>query len=493
MTQAQVIYDRDLHDELQPWEPSSGETFDAVRAGHLLNRAGFGGLPKEIAAVQELGVARAVDVLLDFPDAPAAEQAREGGPDNSMLADVPRSDAERRQAMIDIQQGRSEEEAQTERQLQRQRWRSASQNHMRECGRWWLDRMASGPYPLQEQLVLFWHGHFTSSFRDDREGSWRLWGQNELLRTYAAGNFRTFVRQVSRDPAMLSYLNNDQNVNISPNENYARELMELFTLGVSTPEHPNYTEDDIKQAARAFTGWTHDGLIFTFRQRLHDEGEKRIFGQIGKFGGDDVVDLLMQHPATGPFIGGKLFEFFVGIEPSPEVKASLGRVLVNANYELRPLLRTILRSRAFFNADRIGGKIKSPIQLVAGTCRLLGIPVPDQRRVQNELEKMGQIPFAPPNVKGWPGQFDGRRWINTATLLARYNFGVEMARQAEIAPPASASSGDVVNEWLSVLIPRPIDGMKRRRLASVVGDRPSTANVTEAVQLMLSMPEYQLC
>lgn len=493
MRRAEPVYDRDLHDDLRPWEPADGEAFDAVRAGHLLNRAGFGGLPQEIEAVQELGVARAVDALLDFPDAPAAELSRGDVPDDSMLADVPRSDAQRRQATIEVQQGRSEEEARTERQLQQQRWRSASQNFMRECGRWWLDRMARGPYPLQEKLVLFWHGHFTSSFRDDREGSWRLWGQNERFRTYAAGTFRAFVRQVSRDPAMLKYLNNDQNVNISPNENYARELMELFTLGVSTPQTPNYSEDDIKQAARAFTGWTHDGLIFTFRQRLHDEGEKRIFGHVGRFGGDEVVDLLMQHPATGPFIGGKLFEFFVGVEPSAEVRASLGRVLVNANYELRPLLRIILRSRAFFDKARIGGKIKCPVQLVAGTCRLLGVPVPSQRRVQNELEKMGQIPFAPPNVKGWPGQYDGRRWINTATLLARYNFGVEMAGQTNFKPPANASAGDVVDGWLSVLVPRPVDPMKRRRLARVVGSRPTAASTLEAVKLMLSMPEYQLC
>ena len=493
MTTASPTYDRDLADALQPWEPSSGDSFDEVRAGHLLNRAGFGGLPAEVEAVQKLGVAQAVDTLLDFPDAPASEQSRSNLPDDSMLDGVPRSDYERREATMEIQAGKSEEEARTERQLQQQQWTAASRNHMNACASWWLERMARGPYPLQEKLVLFWHGHFTSSYRDDREGSWRLWNQNELFRTHAAGNFRTFVRQVSRDPAMLKYLNNENNIKLAPNENYARELMELFTLGVSTPESPNYTEDDIKQAARAFSGWTHDGLIFTFRQRLHDEGDKQIFGQRGKFGGDDVVDLLMRHPATGPYIGGKLFEFFVGTAASPEVAASLGRVLVNANYELRPLLRTILRSKAFFEPERIGGKIKEPVQLVAGTCRLLGLPLPQLRRVQSELEKMGQVPFNPPNVKGWPGQYDGRRWINTATLLARYNFGADLGDQVKPDVPANATPGDIVDGWLAILIPRPVPVAKRRELAKVLGDSPKRDTMRDMIKLILAMPEYQLC
>ncbi len=486
-------WDKALHESLLPWEPSGDQAFDTVRAGHLLNRAGFGGLPQEIKAVQALGVVGAVDALLDFPDAPVAEQSRVDVPDETMLADIPRSDSARREAIIRLQQGKAEEEATTAAQVERQRWRGASVRHIRECSRWWLDRMAYGPYPLQEKLVLFWHGHFTSSIRDDSEGSWRLWDQNELLRTHAAGNFRTFVARISRDPAMLRYLNNDQNVNLSPNENYARELMELFTLGIGDFTGANYTEDDIKQAARAFTGWTHDGDQFTFRQRLHDPGEKVVFGQSGKFGGDEIVDLLMQHHATGPHIGAKLFEFFVGVPADAEVKASLGRVLVNANYELRPLLRVILRSRAFFDAPRIGGCIKSPIQLVVSTCRLLDVELPEQRRVTSDLEKMGQVPFAPPNVKGWPGQFDGRRWINTATLLTRYNIGVALAGEAKIDLPTDADASDVADYWLTRLIPRPVDAAKRRRLASVLGSRPSQSSLLDAIKLIVSMPEYQLC
>ncbi len=499
MPLAEPVYDKDLHPDLAPWAEDGA--FDAVRAAHLLNRAGFGGLPAEVEAIQSLGVARAVDALLDFPDAPAGEQSRTDVPDAAVIADVPKSDLARRQRTIEVQQQAREQqrmnaeaaEADTAAQLERQRWNRASREHMNACGRWWLDRMGHGPYPLQEKLVLFWHGHFTSSFRDDREGSWRMWGQNELLRTFAAGDFGQFVRRVSRDPAMLKYLNNDANINLSPNENYARELMELFTLGIGERSGANYTEDDIKQAARAFTGWTHDGEQFTFRQRLHDDRPKRIFGQEGRYGGDEVVDLLLRHRATGPHIAGKLYTFFVGDRPPADVEASLGRVLVNSNYELRPLLRTILRSNAFFDAERIGAKIKSPIQLAVGTARLLGVDLSKFRRINGELEKMGQVPFAPPNVKGWPGQFDGRRWINTATLLTRYNFCVRVADAAKVEIDTSAAGSEFVEEWLGRLIPRPVDPAKKRQLVAKIGSRPSKSGFLDALRLIVSLPEFQLC
>jgi len=286
---------------------------------------------------------------------------------------------------------------------------------------------------------------------------------------------------------MLKYLNNDRNVERSPNENYARELMELFTLGEG-----NYTEDDIKEVARAFTGWTHDGERFVFRAEQHDDGQKVIFGMTGNFGGDEVVSILARHPACAPYIAGKLYQYFVGDAPSPDVAASLGRVLANARYELRPLLRTILKSRAFFDASVIGSKIKSPVQLLVGLFRAFDVQIPRAIQVNRQLEKLGQVPFAPPNVKGWPGQFDGRRWINTATLLARQNVGVDLARQARIRPTAS-DPAEVVDHWLAKLLPRPIDDVKRRRLIAAAGSPTTAATTTDAVQLIVSMPEYQLC
>ncbi|MEM1011038.1 MAG: DUF1800 domain-containing protein [Planctomycetota bacterium] len=479
-------FTRSLPENLQPWEPSDGDPFDAVKAGHLLNRATFGGTPDEIALVQKLGVSGAVDLLLDFPDASASEMSRTDVPDDSALADVPRTRQERRQAMSQVGRGVGEE-ARTQRQLLRQQWTRSSLQHIVACQAWWLRRMVDGPYPLQEKLTLFWAGHFTSSIRDDREGSWRLWNQNETLRKFAAGNFIELVSQMSRDPAMLGYLNNDQNVASSPNENYARELMELFTLGVG-----NYTENDIKEVARCFTGWTHDGVEFVFYDVRHDNGIKTVFGRSGRFGGDEVIRLLAMHPACAPYIAGRLWHYFVGAEPDAQLKTILGSVLSGANFELRPLLRVILRSRAFYSSDHIGNKIKSPVQLVAGSYRLFGSDLPGPRQVTRDLEKLGQIPFAPPNVKGWPGQYDGKRWINTATLLARYNLASNIAAQSR-PTPSSEDPSEVVAYWLGRLIPRPIESIKTRRLTNAVGSPPSTSGTLDAVKLIVSMPEYQLC
>src|SRR5437870_2096125 len=234
-----------------------------------------------------------------------------------------------------------------------------------------------------------------------------------------AGNFRVSFRSISREPAMLDYLNNSQNHKNHPNETSARELMELFTLGIR-----NYTEDDIKQAARAFTGWAHDGDEYVFRKFDHDEGVKTFFGQKGNFNGDDVIELILHHPACAKYIGGRLFKNFVYEDPEPPMLESLGEQLREGRWEIRPLLRTILTSQAFYGERAIGSQIKSPIQLVVGTIRLLDLEMPQNRALAAALNQMGQVPLEPPNVKGWPG---GRMWINTSTLFVRYNTAVWLA------------------------------------------------------------------
>ena len=191
---------------------------------------------------------RAVEELLDFPDAPAEEQSPDDVPDLSEIQGYPRS--------FRSSPANSAARPRPSRKLLQQKFQTANREALVTTGAWWMNRMAHGPHPLQEKLTLFWHGHFTTSAKDERSAL-LMWRQNELLRTYAAGNFPKFVHAISRDPAMLDYLNNTQNRKQHPNENYARELMELFTLGIG-----NYTEDDVKEAARAFTGWTHDGDSF---------------------------------------------------------------------------------------------------------------------------------------------------------------------------------------------------------------------------------------
>ncbi|HMB95282.1 MAG TPA: DUF1800 domain-containing protein, partial [Tepidisphaeraceae bacterium] len=302
-----------LHPMLQPFVPSDSDRFDSIKSAHLLNRAGFGGRPEEIAAIVEMGPRQAADALLDFPDAIAEEQSKTDQPDFSAIEDYPKSFEERRQMLL----GKTDEE----RKALIQQFMAKNREALAEVLRWWLKSMTGGKYPLQEKLTFFWHGHFTTSARDER-AAWLMWQQNETLRRNAAGNFRVFVKEISRDPAMLDYLNNQENRKEHPNENYARELMELFTLGIG-----NYSEQDVKEAARAFTGWGHDGEEFIYRKYDHDTNSKTFFGRSGNFDGDDVIELILQHPACAPYIAKCLLTFFVQDEPEPAICQNLGAVL----------------------------------------------------------------------------------------------------------------------------------------------------------------------
>jgi hypothetical protein len=494
-----------LHPLLRPYKPTPDNPFDRVKAAHLLNRAGFGGTEAEIEQVLKLGPQDAVDWLFDFPDAPAEEQSQDDVPDLSSIDGYPRNFKELQQKY----RGMTPEE----RQQYRQMLMRANREAIQETGGWWLHRMAYGPHPLQEKLTLFWHGHFTTSAKDER-AALLIWTQNELLRRNCAGNFREYVRQIARDPAMLDYLNNQQNRKKHPNENFARELMELFTLGIG-----NYTEFDIREAARAFTGWAHDGDEFVFRKYDHDEGVKKFFGKQGDFDGDDVIDIILQHPACAKYIASRFWNHFAYENPEPPVVESLGQLLRESKWEMRPVLRTIFSSQAFYGDRAIGSQIKSPVQLVVGTIRMLGLEMPPVRSVYSSLNQMGQIPLEPPNVKGWPG---GRTWINTSTLFVRYNTAVwlaggggqspmRMARQggergnrdrrgrpgADTIFAVEKAGGDalaVANYWVARLIQRPIDEEKKQVLIDALGDRPGDGeSVKKMVQLIVSMPEYQLC
>ena len=494
------------HPLLTPYVPGDSDPFDKVKAAHLLNRAGWGGTPEEVEKVQKMGPKQAVEWLLDFPDAPSEEEDENDTPDLTSIDGAPSSFREYAKMLV----GKSPED----RKALVQKFMQENRQALQATGTWWLKRMAFGKYPMQEKLTFFWHGHFTTSAKDERSAM-LMWRQNELLRRYAAGNFEPFVRSISRDPAMLDYLNNNENRKAHPNENYARELMELFTLGIG-----NYTEDDIKQAARAFTGWGHDGVDFVYRVGQHDTGDKTFFGRTGNFDGDDIITLILQNPACPKFIAGELFKYLAFEDVDAGLSAALGETLYSNRYELRPLLRTILTSRAFYSPQSIGVQIKSPVQLVMGTVRLLGVQMPPMPAVQSALNQMGQVPLMPPNVRGWPG---GRMWINTSTLFIRYNTGVWLAggevpalnrlnRKGDVKgdlPPAVAresgfdpnaakayeggSAEEVVDGWLARLIQRPVGSDKRQVLVDVLADGVNPDSVRKVVQLIVSMPEYQLC
>jgi uncharacterized protein (DUF1800 family) len=474
------------HKLLQPFVPTDEDPFDAVKAAHLLNRAGFGGTIDEVRKVLELGPKDAVEWLMDFEDKSAEEQGTDV-PDLSAIQGIPTTFKDLRKAY--------ENKTQAELKELRQKFMMSNREAVLATISWWMRRMVDGPHPLQEKLTLFWHGHFVTSDKDERSAT-LMWKQNELLRKNVLGNFRQFVRQISRDPAMLDYLNNTQNRKAHPNENYARELMELFTLGIG-----NYTEDDVKQGARAFTGWAHDGDDYVFRKFDHDDGIKTFLGRRGNFNGDDIIDIILSNPVSPKFISNKLFRFFAYEEIDDSLADALGREFQQDNFELRPLVKTILNSQAFYSSQAIGAQIKSPLQLVLGTIRQMNLSMPKQPQLLIQpLNQMGQVPFAPPNVRGWPG---GRMWINTSTLFVRYNTGYRLidgqlprsdkSRLNEETKDAT-SAGAVVDYWLNRLIQRPVSSEKRQVLIDALGSTPQREDaVRKMIQLIVSMPDYQLC
>jgi uncharacterized protein (DUF1800 family) len=468
-----------LHPLLQEVEFSAGDPWDATKAAHLLARAAWGGKPRDIDAAVSKGLKKTVDDLLDFPDAPTEESSPADQPDFSAIEGYPANPREFRAMLA----GKSREE----RQRLQQQLQMANRQAVGAIISWWLKRMAYGPYPLQERLTFFWHGHFTTSARDERQAM-LMWRQQELLRQQSAANFKEFVRQISRDPAMLDYLNNNQNRKSSPNENYARELMELFTLGIG-----NYTEQDIKESAKAFTGWAHDGEDFIFREREHDTGQKTFMGRTGDFDGDDIIDIIFQQKAAAPYICSRLWTYFAYENAEPELLASLGELLKENNWDFRPVIRTMLLSKAFYSPKAIGTQIKSPVQLVVGLARQLEVEWGERfRPMVQTLDAMGQVPLMPPNVKGWPG---GRMWINTSTLFVRYNTAVSIVGQGRLASltPAELSQSEVAAYWVRRLIQRPIAPAQLALLDQSLAGKKDESALKKLVGLIVSMPEFQLC
>ena len=301
-------------------------------------------------------------------------------------------------------------------------------------GLWWANRMLSSKRPLEEKLTLFWHGHFATGQNKVRDYRMML-RQNELFRTQASGRFRDLLVGILKDPAMLVYLDNGENIKSHPNENFGRELLELFTMGVG-----NYSEHDVREAARAFTGWTNDVLEFKFDAAQHDSGTKTFLGKTGALDGEDIVDTILAQPVTAEFITAKVYRFLVRDEIAPAVKTELARTYRDSGYDLKPVLKRIFLSRDFYSPASVGVQIKSPVLLVVSTYRKMGLreipTIPDFGRMTASL---GQSLFEPPNVAGWAG---GRTWITPSTLLNRGNLmrGVLFPDVAGFRPPDRAMS-----------------------------------------------------
>jgi hypothetical protein len=443
------------------YEPDAKRPWSPKLAAHLYRRAGFGARFDEIDAAVKLGAAAMLDRLCQAP--PPSDDFEST---SNMLAES---------AIFD-----------------------GSAPHL---AAWWFYRMLNTSDPLAEKLTLFWHGHFATSLAKVQSPQLMI-DQNRLLRTHARGKFEVLAKAISRDPAMLIYLDSTSNRRIHPNENYARELMELFALGVG-----NYTEADIKEVARAFTGWELLGHHFHFDTVQHDTGSKSFLGSSGNFDGDDAVRIILHQPAALRFIARKLVRFFVFDEPivSDVLIEPLATQLAESEFSVGPLVRRILSSNLFFSDCALGRKIRSPVELAVGLLRNLGATTSLVDLAQG-TGRAGQTLFQPPNVKGWDG---GRTWINSSTLLGRANlvgktlsapetrFGRMGKSLAEAATRAGATRPQELVHWLLdvlLAVPVPEDACNALiELAQSESSADKVKTIVKIVTAMAALPEFQLC
>ncbi len=436
---------------LKPYIPSADQPWDRRRAGHLLRRASLGATAEQLRRALDEGPAPTIRKLLD------------GEPQT--------------QAYVDLESIRNS---------------VTSVGNIEAARGWWLMRLVHTAHPMAAKMSLFWHDHFATGFAKVGDVALML-KQLATFERHALGEFGPLLVDVSKDPAMILWLDTQVSRRGAPNENYARELFELFALGVG-----HYTETDIREAARAFTGWrVRDGAAF-FTPALHDEGSKTVLGQTGNFDPDQIVALVLRQPACAPFIAKKLLEEFVQPAPPDALIAETAGVLRDSEYSIRATVETILRSEAFFSDDAYRAKIKSPVEFVVGAVRSLEANV-NGPRAAGAAARMGQKLFDPPSVKGWDG---GRNWINSATLLTRMNAAAALARgeggdvgfdAAALARRCELSDPTSVQQFVADLL---LDGAAPESLMTLMKEQSQGADTPTALRrcayAALVCPEYQL-
>jgi uncharacterized protein (DUF1800 family) len=375
----------------------------------------------------------------------------------------------------------------------------------------WLERMANpDESALLEKMTLFWHGHFACESKFSKLAATQL----GTLRRHALGNFSDLVKAIARDVSMIRYLNNQQNRKNSPNENFARELMELFTLG-----RGNYTERDIREAARAFTGWSSNLKgEFVFRRFQHDFEEKTFRGRSGNFDGDDIIDLILEDRQTARFITSKVYRYFVNPSIDERRVEDLATLFYDSGYEIEVLMRAIFESDWFYRAENRGVKIKSPAEFLAGGMRFLRARIEEPLMLFFVQKALGQVLFRPPNVAGWPG---GKAWIDNSTLMLRLNLIHHLMENSEISfqlksqpevPPLlkraralktkmdlaavekmlSRREGEELEDLAACLLP---DTAKPALdvFAPFIRTKKGKEKIHWAIRSVMSLPEYQLC
>jgi uncharacterized protein (DUF1800 family) len=476
-----------IQEWLAPFEPTASDPWNRRKVAHLYRRAGFGANWIELENGVRMGPSACVDRLLaGTTDATVREED---------FAAIART--------------------------------AISTGSDRNLQGWWFFRMLAGGHPLVERMTLFWHNHFATS-QDKVANLALMHEQNELFRRFALGRFWDassggLLLAVSRNPAMLVWLDSNSNRRAAPNENYAREIMELFALGIG-----NYSEKDIREAARAFSGWFVNKSQFLFVAAEHDSERKTVLGQTGDWDGGDVVRIVAQQPAAAAWIARKLYRFLVSENVSTgdaaaaprdsaavtserfhaDVQAALTNGFREHEYDVRWLVETILRSKLFYSSATYRQKIASPVDFTIGTVRRLEGSRVSPALLSEISSKLGQTLFHPPNVAGWE---EGRAWINSSTLLGRANFAQEIVASrggrfpARIDPAAlaakyGASNDDHVLEFfLNLLVdddvPAETRAELRKSLDTPVASPGDSRNerIRRLVQLILSLPEYNLC
>jgi uncharacterized protein (DUF1800 family) len=454
----------------------SGPLASDQQIAHLLRRAGFGAAPGEIATYSALGLDGAVDRLINF------QHISNAAMDQRIAA-----------ANFDF---------------------NTPQGNLQ----WWLARMTYSAHPLEEKMTLFWHGLLTSSFRKvgGKRGFQFLKQNNDFLRQHIFARFDDILAGITIDPAMLIWLDGNNSRAGAPNENFGREQMELFSMGVG-----NYTQTDIEQSARALTGWRVSPLLgkAVFVPKQHDNGQKTFLGQTGNFDYKDIARIICAQAVTAKFLAMRLWRFFAYVNPSDADLQPLIDAYHNNNHSIGAMMRALLTSSAFYSAQAYRARIKSPVEFVVGAFRNLGLGGIEQSRpVLNALEVMGELPYDPPNVAGWPGDQSSGNWINTGAWMTRVNaintlvvymnnspdFMQRLQRdiqQQKISTPAA-----FVDYVLTQLIDGQIDSARRQMLVDYLnnesgggkgltlagGKALSGASVRGLYYLVMSMPEYQL-
>lgn len=473
-------------------------------AAHLLRRLGFGGPPEEISDLASRGREGAVDYLMDF------SQIDNGGMDRLLAAGFDLSNPD-----------------------------DPAKFNLEEIQRWWFTRMAHTRRQFEEKITLFWHNHFATAVSKVNERF--MFIQNQTLRNHALDRFDTLLLNVAQDPAMLFWLDGVTNVRGNPNENWARELQELFSMGIvdAVTEEQNYTESDVKEIARAFTGWTVRPPGRTDTNRLnyqfaidpnqHDEGLKTVYGQTANFSGQDIVTIIAAKPATARFIAKKLFEAFAyPLTSSSADKAAIDKfanVYMTSGHSIKSVARAIFTSDEFFSSRAMFALVKSPIELVVGSVRMLGaiynpgtLQRPGGSNILADASSfLNQQAYNPPDVAGWRPNL---AWVNTSTMLNRFTYADFFASSRTANPNApglwlthdqlkkltKGSAKKTVGKFLEVLGPLPVDAATVRKLrdylqvndgGDVVGfspdDRTIDQKVRGLVHLIMCLTEFQLC